>query len=353
MRHTIDDLLGIVYRYYPRGSGSADQLGPSLRTKTAEHARLVAARCQAATDERWHALRQRVAERFPGLVVDQSLSLATGACDACYSVTIPRPDTIAHAMLWFRVSFLAPYYIVYKSRIVDVASEPEGFNVVVKGIPFYVPRSAMGSELVPFDEEMMRIKRQDITFALAPDEQLYAEWISRDIEATFECEPMPHEVGTVLVPEVETGLRVSGDARIYDALFTDSHQWVKPVASDVKIRVDLDANRLPEPTLAVLTVLAAFYSIGLALAGPEVRASYWRASSDGILHKEELLRDLGRMRSRVESPVSLRAADAAREFGALLTEWDGKGAPSSAVLAWASRVLAECPYVPTSDPPEA
>jgi hypothetical protein len=353
MKHTIDDLLGIVYRYYPRRGRSTDQLGPSLRTKTAEHARLVAARCQAATDERWHALRQRVAERFPGLVVDQSLYLATGACDACYSLTISRPDTIDHAMVWFRVSFLAPYYIVYKSRLVDVATEPEGFNVIVKGIPFYVPRSAMGPEFVPLDEKVMRVNRQDITFDLAPDEQLYAEWIARDIEATFECEPMPHEVGTVLVPEVETGLRVSADARLYDVLFTDSHQWVKPLASDVKIRVDVGASHLPEPTLAVLTVLAAFYSIGLALAGPEVQASYWRASSDGILHKEELLRALGKMRLMVELPASLRAADAAREFGVLLTEWDGKGAPSSAVLAWASRVLAECPYVSTSEPPEA
>jgi hypothetical protein len=46
-----------------------------------------------------------------------------------------------------------------------------------------------------------------------------------------------------------------------------------------------------------------------------------------------MLRDLGAMRLRVESRVSLRAEDTAREFGALLTEWDGNGAPSSAVLA--------------------
>jgi hypothetical protein len=56
MKHSLAQLLEIVYRYYPRGVGITDDVDEQLRNKTEEHARLVAARIQASKDERWHAM---------------------------------------------------------------------------------------------------------------------------------------------------------------------------------------------------------------------------------------------------------------------------------------------------------
>jgi hypothetical protein len=68
MRHTVEDLLAIVYRYYPHGIAAPGDLCDPRRKETEEYARLVAARKKAAADERWHAMRRRVAERFPRLM---------------------------------------------------------------------------------------------------------------------------------------------------------------------------------------------------------------------------------------------------------------------------------------------
>ena len=126
MNHTLDELLDIVYRYYPRGVGSHDQLDDPRIKETEEHARLVAARRRAAADERWHAMRRRISERFPDApLMNHSLHLPTGALDACYSFTIYLPNATDGRTLWFHVSFLAPYYIIYSSRRIE-RSWPNG-----------------------------------------------------------------------------------------------------------------------------------------------------------------------------------------------------------------------------------
>ena len=69
----------------------------------------------------------------------------------------------------------------------------------------------------------MRGLRQDLRFDLSSDEQPYAAWIAQSVEATFGYARMPSEVGKVIVPEVSTVLRSSGEATLYDCLF--SHSW--------------------------------------------------------------------------------------------------------------------------------
>jgi hypothetical protein len=345
MKHTPNELLDIVYRYYPRSIGATAQLDTTHRKETEEHARLVAARHVAAADERWPAMLRRISERFPEMLVNQSLHLPTGNHDACYSFTIDLPKAAGGRTLWFLVGFLAPYYINYSRHLVDVVKQPEGFRFTVHGLPFYIPRGAIGLKLRPElnDEGMSSVtfKREHISFDLTPDEQPYAEWIARDIKATFGCELMPPEVGTMLVPDVNLG--GLGPVRLYDCLFSDSHQWVEPEPSEEMIRTEIDASSFADTLTAVLTVLAALYHIGLALAPSEVQSGYFRARTDGVLHKEEMLQALARMRLHVETPTTLRAMVAAHELEALIAAWEGEGAPSHAMVAWASSFLAERP----------
>jgi hypothetical protein len=45
--------------------------------------------------------------------------------------------------------------------------------------------------------------------------------IAQEIEATYGYEPMPPEVGRVIVSDVETGGRLFGEATLYHCLFSD------------------------------------------------------------------------------------------------------------------------------------
>jgi hypothetical protein len=65
--------------------------------------------------------------------------------------------------------------------------------------------------------------RRVIGFEFSPDDQAYATVIAQDIEATFACEPMAPEFGTVIVPDVATNARSLGEASLYDCLLSD--EW--------------------------------------------------------------------------------------------------------------------------------
>ncbi|XXY52688.1 hypothetical protein WME91_16290 [Sorangium sp. So ce269] len=359
MKHTIDQLLDVVYRYYPRGIEGPDPhkfwQDDSHREQTEEHARIVAARIQASKDERWHVMQRHISERFPDvLLMNQSLHLPAGGCDACYSFTVSPPNAPDSRTLWFHVSFLAPYYAVYSYRLFDVIKPPDGF-VVPHGINFSFSRAALGPDLVlnPNDERMnsATVTRDEITFNLAPDEQFYATWIINEIESTFDCELMPPEIGTTLVPDVVVSMR---GATLYDCLFTINHQWLNRAPPEGPAVVTLDTSSLTDRFIAVLTVLRAHYHIGMALDLPRMiqeipepyRHSYgvyWSASTDGFLHKDKMQEELARMRPHDESTKTLRAIAAKRELEALVAAWDGKGEPPAAMVAWASSFLASCP----------
>jgi hypothetical protein len=257
--------------------------------------------------------------------------------------------------LWFQVSFLAPYYIIFSSRLTEseIVTSPRGFKFDFHGVPVHVPESAVSSVLLNPDDESLKsvtVKRRDFTvaFDLSPDEWPYAEWIAREIEATFDCERMPPEVGAVLVPDVATNRRTLGEARLYDCLFSDDHHWVKPLASEVWApALEIDANRLTDRAIAVVTVLAALFHIAWPLIPKTRGAVYGMVSTDGVLHKEEVLGALAWIRPLIESPVTPRGIaakgeleGATRKLEALIAAWDGNGAPSDAMLAWASSFLA-------------
>ncbi|KYF81265.1 hypothetical protein BE11_39140 [Sorangium cellulosum] len=359
MKHSLDELLDIVYRYYPRGVGITDDVDEELIRQTEEHARLVAARIQAAKDARWHAMRRRVGERFPGMLTDQSLHLLSGGCDGCYSFTINLPQS-AGRTLWFEVSFLAPYYIIHSPRTIEIVKDlRDAFSITFRDMLFIVSRSPLDPRLISNpDHERPRtvtITRQYVTFDLSPDEQPYADWIAHEIEATFGCERMPPEVGTVLVPDVTAGVRLPGEVRLYDCLFSDQHTWVKPSPSEEPApRAEVDASSLTERFVDVLTVLRAHHQIGLILRLPAIArklpeserqslAVFLSASTDGFLHKDKMVQELARMRPHDESPETLRAMAAKRKFEALVASWDGEGEPPAAMVAWASSFLASWP----------
>ncbi|MGK3961581.1 hypothetical protein WMF38_51800 [Sorangium sp. So ce118] len=353
MGHSIGELLDIVYRYYPRGVGVTDDgdIDDQLCEKTEEHARLVAARIQASKDERWHSMLRRIGDRFPGMLMNHSLHLPTGGWDGCYSFTIDLPDSTDRT-LWFQVSFLAPYYIVHSSRTIEIVKQTKDlFSVKFRGMHVIVYRSPFDPSVVSRPDDSLRfatVRERYVSFDLLPDEQRCAEWISRDIEATFGCEPMPPEIGTVLVPDVTAGLRLPGEARLYDCLFSNQHTWVKPSPSEVSAPgAAIEASKLTDSLVAVLTVLAALYQIAWALM-PEVQSgsSYWVVTTDGRLRKEEVLRVLVKIRMLMDPPTTPRGIAskreleaAARELEALVASWDGECDPPTAVVAWASRFL--------------
>ncbi|WP_437753702.1 hypothetical protein [Sorangium sp. So ce1389] len=354
MKHSLDDLLDIVYRFYRRGTGSADDVDFQIRNETEEHARLVAARIQASKDERWHSMQRRIRDRFPGMFMNQSLHLPAGDYDGCYSFTIDLPNATDRT-LWFEVSFLAPYYIVHSWRTVELVKQTsESFLVEFRGMYVIVNRSPFDPAFVSRPDDSLRfatVKESYVAFDLLPDEWLCAEWISRDIEETFGCERMPPEIGTVFVPDVTVDLRLPGEVRLYDCLFSNRHTWVKPSPSEEPApRARVDESSLTGRFVALLTVLRAHYQIGLTLRWPAMirrlpepdrqsAAVSLSASTDGFLHKGKMLEELAHMRPHDESPETLRAMAAKRELEALVASWDGEGEPPAAMVAWASDFL--------------
>ncbi|AUX39934.1 hypothetical protein SOCE26_013290 [Sorangium cellulosum] len=351
MKHSLDELLDIVYRYYPRGVGITGDVDEELIRQTEEHARLVAARIRASKDERWQSMLRRIDDRFPRMLMNRSLHLITGGCDGCYSFTVDLLKSTGEP-LWFQISFLAPYYIVHKSCTIEIVKQVSDlFVVVFRGLRFIVYRSPFDPGFVSRPDDSLRfvnVSKRYVTFDLLPEEQLYVEWISRDIEATFGCERMPPEIGTVLVPDVTAGVRLPGEVRLYDCLFSDEHSWVKPSPSEVSAGgVDVEVSKLTDSLVAVLTVLAALYQIAWALM-PEVQSgsSYWVMTTDGVLRKEEVLRVLAKIRVLMDPPKTPRGIAskreleaAARELETLVASWDGEGDPPAAMVAWASRFL--------------
>ncbi|WP_437693255.1 hypothetical protein [Sorangium sp. So ce176] len=357
MKHSIDELLDVVYRYYPRGVGMMDDGDIDVQRcmETEEHDRLVRARIQASKGDRWRDLRRRIRDGFPGRFMNHSLHLPAGGYDACYSFSIDMPESTGRK-LWFHVSFLVPYYIVHSERAINIVKRTrDSFSVKFLGLHFIVPRSPFDPRFVARHDDGRKfaiVRREYATFDLLPDEQPCAEWISGDIEATFGGERMPPEIGTVLVPDVMPGLRLPGEARLYDCLFTDQHRWVEPSPSDEPAPgVQVEASNLTQPLIAVLTVLAALYCIVWPLM-PEMQSGscYRVVETDGVLRKDELLDGLAKIRVLLDPPMTPLGIAAKREFEAatreleaLVASWDGEGEPPAAMVAWASSFLASWP----------
>lgn len=344
MTHDVPELLDVIYRHYPRGIPVDDP----RYAQSAEHARIVAVRKRAAGDERWYALLGRVSERYPGQVMNQSLHLPTGQLDACYAFTVAQPGD--ERALWFGASFLSPCHLTCCSALIEDVEQTaalreapvEEIDALVHGVHFLAPASVLGLELLRRVEEERRhappIMRREILFSPSLEEAPHVEAISRDIATTFGTTLLPPVVGTTLVPDVATNLRPLGEATLYDCLFTDSETWVRSAPSRRFPRPSVEATRLPPLFVSVATVLAAHFRVASALRGMDLTGAYCTATTDGSLHRDEMLEALA-----PDAAERGEAASAARELAALLMAWDGRGAPPPAMVAWAAARLAQTP----------
>jgi hypothetical protein len=188
----------------------------------------------------------RLAKRWPEAIQNRSLHLPAGECDACYSGALHLAD---HS-LGFLVSFLVPYYVLYEAHTVeDVETMPrrapppsDTVDVYLGNTMFVVRADAIhpevmselaareqrlreevftGTMFAPKLDDLGRASRRVIGFEFSPDDQAYATVIAEDIEATFACQSMPPELGSIVVPDVATNARSLGEARLYDCLFSD------------------------------------------------------------------------------------------------------------------------------------
>jgi hypothetical protein len=231
MKHSIEELLAVVYHHYPRGVPGDD---PRYQ-QAEEWGRLSAARRAAgAGDDAWRAMLRRLDDRCPDCYAQNgSLHLHTGAIDACYSGSLtrrtPPPGERNHAV-GFLVGFLVPYYVVYSDRLVEidgVEKEGEGSPIWFDAATAYIGARFAGTPVVagltPAKREPTSGRRRNLSIVPSADDQAYWDAIVPEIEATFGCERMPPEVGRVVVPDVATNLRMLGQATLYDCLFSD--QW--------------------------------------------------------------------------------------------------------------------------------
>lgn len=230
MKQSFQQIIDTIYRYYSR-AGSEE--APDL-PRPEQNERLVNARREAGAEcSRWLGMLQRLGSLFPESGISNlSIHLKTGQSDACYSGSLSLPNKPGERWhtLEFKVSLLGPYYIIYSSRGIDDLEETERIRALAAASPsaavfvddtmFILPAGMVRPEFREA-EAPIPIPRQEIAFEFSPDEQPYASAIAQEIEATWDYEPMPPDVGKMLVPDVVTDGRRPGEATLYDCLFSE------------------------------------------------------------------------------------------------------------------------------------
>lgn len=194
MRHSVEDLFSLAYRYYPR---DIERYDPVIGTTEEYRRRMDARRGAIEVYGRFRALLGRLRTTFPGsLVEDQGLYHPLGNFDACFSGKLVLPTLAPHQgqhALYFYSSFLAPYYLMVSRREV------------------YIPRTdrARGG----YD------RKEETRFELTAEEQPYAQVIANEIQATFGGDPLPPAVGRLIVPNLAVLDRTFGHVTINQCLF--------------------------------------------------------------------------------------------------------------------------------------
>ena len=191
MKHTVDELLQIVYRHYPRGMWDFE---PGYHD-TAEFRRIDAARKEAASSKTWLALLDRLNLRFNGDIFNNSMALAGFKMDGCTWVTHGLPSRTSDPrdadLLGLAISFIAPYYVLYSSRRID--------RTYCDAVRFFYP------------------------FDLDDDEIADAQIMVDEMKVLYpEHEPMPPDIGNIVVPDVMAGNQAIGRATLYQCFFTDA-----------------------------------------------------------------------------------------------------------------------------------
>jgi hypothetical protein len=188
---TPTELLEIVYRYYPRGVAEDD---PRFIDASERRKREEANQTAGRERPKWLAMLARLRERFAGCRIDGHALhlLAPSSAAACYPGILFLPAADVDHRIGFQVSFLAPYYVLYTERIYPVEHN-----------------APPATRLAPDD-----------------DEQPYWDAIAKEIKRTYNAEPMPQEIGHIIVPDVQPGNRQMGEAMIYDCFFDDCPRLV-------------------------------------------------------------------------------------------------------------------------------
>ncbi len=117
------------------------------------------------------------------------------------------PDDGEHA-IGFMVSFLVPYYVIYRRRYFTLywVTEPPDEDIDPNDFELERP--------VEYDEHS-----SDFTEEEAP----YAREIAAAIEDIFEgYAPMPPEIGKTVIPEVWVGRYGNESATVFECLFSDT-----------------------------------------------------------------------------------------------------------------------------------
>ncbi|MFT3776043.1 MAG: hypothetical protein QM820_62660 [Minicystis sp.] len=171
----LPELLEVVYRFYPRGIVSTS---PGYDDTPERRRQVEAARVGAAEYPTWKAMIRRLRARYE--VNDLSLHILSGSVDPAYTAKLVVPGKEAEALdldrrlgvfmrFGFRVSLLGPYYLIHRT-----------------------------------DD---------------PDEEPCARDVAREIEATYRgYEPVPPELGNVVVPDVALDTVGPGEVTVYDCL---------------------------------------------------------------------------------------------------------------------------------------
>jgi hypothetical protein len=197
MRHTTEQLIAIAHEYFPRGMSFTD---PGYQ-ETPEVQRQKAARIPAsARYAEWQAFLSRLQDRRPDIsVTNGSLFLQVALAtlhDRCFDGRIDLPsrdENEKQHYLEVYVSYVVPYYIIRSCSI----TYPPDRNARFGGT-------------------------HEKTFELSADEVPFAKAIAEEIRITFpEHEPIPPAIGLTIVPDVETGNRLLGEATILSCLFSD------------------------------------------------------------------------------------------------------------------------------------
>jgi hypothetical protein len=182
----LDELLAIVYGYYPRHLSHSDP----RHSGTAQTERLLDARRRACLERaEWHTFTARMRGRHPDLGFEDASYLRHDVCFWLRMATTPvKSSTKAWTVVGVCVSVIAPLYVVYVSHIRDVKGTEMG----------------------------------DVRYEAAADARPLYDEMTGEVEATFGYRPVPPKLGLVRVPDIQLDPYEVGEATIYDCLFTSA-----------------------------------------------------------------------------------------------------------------------------------
>jgi hypothetical protein len=201
VKHSTSELITLAHHYFPRGMAEDD---PRYE-QTEEWHRRKSARARAGEQyEVWRTMLQRIQKRFPlqpplgNMVEDRSLFLQSptaGPTVRCFSAALWMPgDAAARTSneIELAISFIAPCYVIF------------------------------GSRAVPIDPTIgLRETERQASFDLSSVELPFATAIAEEIALSFpDHEPMPPEVGNVIVPEISSELPPPAVATLFECLFS-------------------------------------------------------------------------------------------------------------------------------------